>query len=207
MEKLQYVRMPFDLNGLPQGWFSKNQVNILYQLVNMTTGPILEVGPWVGRSTTVICEALRRQTERRRFITVDFGISSVDEWRRRFGEDLLAKRDPEKYLVHVNQPEGSITSLRRNLEERDLLDLVEIRRGDFVDEIFDRKFSFIFCDATHSIREIDRNVPKLIELLEPNGILACDDIRDDVFANRIRGKANFQWSHVDYMLFYGRLSS
>ena len=145
MDKLGYVPLPFDRVDLPEGWFSKYQVNILFQLVNLTTGPILEIGPWVGRSTVVMCEALKRQKCKRRFISVDYGICSEEEWETRFGEPVTNKTDPSRYLRHINQPEGNLTSLRRHLSDRGLTDLVEIRKGDFLEESFDSDFALIFA--------------------------------------------------------------
>lgn len=207
MLKLDYVTMPFDLGTLPEGWFSKYQVNILYQLVTKTSGAILEIGPWIGRSTTVVCEALRRQGLNRKFVTVDYGISSEAEWESKFGDKVTNKPDPERYLKHINQPEGTLTSLKRNLEERGFSDLVEVRKGDFLSETFETKFSLIFCDATHSISEIERNVPRLLENLAPGGILACDDIRDERMIEAILAQSPFAWWHVDRLLFYGEPTS
>lgn len=204
MEKLNYISMPFDLASLPEGWFSKYQINILYQLVEMTDGPILEIGPWVGRSTTVICQALLVQGGSRKFVTVDYGISSEEEWERRFGDNVRDKADPDRYLRHINQPEGNLTSLKRNLAERGFLDMVEVRRGDFHNETFDTQFSLIFCDATHSIEEIERNVPRLLELLAPGGILACDDISNERMIGALNSQASFEWSHLDHLLFYAK---
>lgn len=202
MEKLQYIRMPFDLGSLPEGWFSKGQINILYQLALQAKGPILEVGPWVGRSTAVICQALQQRPDRVPFDTVDYGIASAEEWKRLFGDDLSKKLDPEKYLRHINQPEGTITSLRRNLTERGFEPLVTIHRGDFHEVCPDGKFALIFCDATHSIAEIDANVPALVERLVPGGILACDDIHP-AFEMHLRTKYKWKWAHLDSLLFYG----
>jgi predicted O-methyltransferase YrrM len=81
--------------------------------------------------------------------------------------------------------------------------MVEIRRADFLEETFDTKFSLVFCDATHSVKEIDRNLPKLLDLLAPGGILACDDIRDEQLQDAIYRHSHFAWSHLDKLLFYG----
>lgn len=202
MEKLNYTRMPFDLGSLPEGWFSKGQINILYQLAVAANGPILEVGPWVGRSTAVICHALQQRADTIPFHTVDYGIASSEEWKARFGDDLSKKPDPDRYLRHINQPEGTITSLRRNLSERGLEELVTIHRGDFHDVCPPGEFSLIFCDATHSIAEIDSNVPALLKKLVSGGILACDDIHP-AFEDHLRKTFKWKWAHVDSLLFYG----
>lgn len=202
MEKLSYIQLPFDLATLPEGWFSKGQINILYQLASATPGPILEVGPWVGRSTAVICEALSRRPDKVEFHTVDYGISSEHEWRALFGSELRAKPNAHQYLPHINQPGGSISSLKRNLEERGFGDMVTIHKGDFHDVCPEGEFSLIFCDATHNIAEINKNVPTLIAKLKPRGILACDDTHPH-HEEHLRTKFRWKWAHNDSLLFYG----
>jgi SAM-dependent methyltransferase len=204
MEKLGYRTLPFDLGELPEGWFSANQVNLLYQLATMTPGPILEVGPWVGRSTSVIARALRERGEAIPFHSVDYGIASEAEWLALFGSSVHAKKDPGRYLRHINQPGGTIASLQRNLAAQGLLDLVEIHRGDFHAVAPDGPFSLIFCDATHSRREIDANLPALLRRLAPGGILACDDITPELEAHLVARFA-FRWHHLDSLLFYAEV--
>ncbi|WP_395944861.1 class I SAM-dependent methyltransferase [Brevundimonas sp.] len=194
--------MPFDLGTLPHGWFPKNQVNILWQLVQLTNGPILEVGPWIGRSTCVILEAMKHNNVWRQFHTVDFGISSEAEWERLLGERLADKANAEDYRPHVLQPGGSIVSLLKNLGERGFMERVSVHRADVRDLRFETKFDLIFCDASHTEDEIDRNVPKLLEMLNPGGILACDDINSELH-NYLRRQFSWEWEHVDSLLFYG----
>ena len=43
----------------PEGHVSKRQLLRLYWLALQSSGPFLEVGPWVGRSTSAIAWALR----------------------------------------------------------------------------------------------------------------------------------------------------
>lgn len=201
MEKLGYRALPFNLTDLPEGWFSVNQVNVLYQLALATPGPILEVGPWVGRSTSVIARALRVRGERIPFHTVDYGIASETEWEGLFGSSVHTKKDPARYLRHINQPGGTITSLENNLTAQDLRGLVEIHRGDFHAVAPEGPFALIFCDATHSRREIDRNIPALLRRLTPGGVLACDDITPELEAHLL-ARFEFRWHHLDSLLFY-----
>ena len=201
-EAVELRGVPFGLETLPEGWFSKTQISALYQLALRTDGPILEVGSWIGRSTTVIGHALRARKDIVEFHTVDYGISSLDEWSERFGSSLLKKPNAERYLPHVMREGGSLSSLRENLAARGMLDLVEIHKGDFHDVAPSLQYGLIFCDATHNRREIDTNVPALIALLKRGGVLACDDISDDLYDYMI-SKFSFKWHHRAALLFYG----
>jgi hypothetical protein len=205
VDKLAYVRLPFDLATLPDGWFSKHEVNVLYQLVSMMpTGRILEVGPWIGRSTVVICQALSRRPDRCEFHTVDFGIASEQEWDERYPEEpLSSKANADVYRPHINQAGGSLVSLDRNLRERGFDHLVQVHRGDFLEVAPPGPYQLIFCDATHSNEEIDRHVPTLLSMLAPGGILACDDIDANLEAY-MRERFGWAWAHVDSLLFYGQ---
>lgn len=201
-EAVKLRAVPFSLETLPDGWFSKVQISALYQLVLATDGPILEVGSWIGRSTTVIGHALRNRPEPVEFHTVDYGISSLEEWQEKFGSSLLNKPNAERYLPHVTREGGSLSSLRENLSVRGMLDLVSIHKGDFHNVAPKIGYSLIFCDATHNRREIDTNVPALIAMLKPGGVLACDDISDELYEYLI-SKFSFRWNHRAALLFYG----
>jgi predicted O-methyltransferase YrrM len=174
----------------------------MYQLASATPGPILEVGSWIGRSTAVICHAISRRAEPIEFHTIDYGISSEAEWRELLGEDLRKKPNAHQYLPHINQPGGSITSLKRNMDERGFGSLVQIHKGDFHKVCPPGKFALIFCDATHSIEEIDANVPALLDKLLPGGIFACDDTHPP-FEEHLRKRFKWKWAYNDTLLFYG----
>lgn len=201
-QALEIKSVPFGLETLPEGWFSKTQISALYQLALTTQGPILEVGSWIGRSTTVIGHALTTRPDRVEFHTVDYGISSLAEWSERFGSSLLKKPNADRYLPHITREGGSLSSLRENLSARGMLDLVHIHKGDFHDVAPRIQYGLIFCDATHNRREIDTNVPVLISMLKTGGILACDDISDELYEYLI-ARFSFKWHHRASLLFYG----
>ena len=194
--------VPFGLETLPEGWFSKTQISALYQLALTTEGPILEVGSWIGRSTTVIGHALQARPDAIEFHTVDYGIASLEEWAERFGSSLLKKPNADRYLPHITREGGSLSSLRENLAAQGMLDLVQIHKGDFHDVAPQLQYGLIFCDATHNRREIDTNVPALIGMLKPGGVLACDDITDELYEYLI-SRFRFQWQERAALLFYG----
>lgn len=206
-QKLDYVRLPFDLATLPHGWFSKHQVNILYQVAQIADGPMLEIGPWIGRSTCVIGEALKRKENPNYFCTVDYFFDDEKQWEVKFGHPLRDKPNFMDYLVHIEQEGGAIESLKRNLKELEIDHLVDVVKGDFLEIEFQKKFDFVFSDAMHGVLEIRKNLPATLALLNPGGYLLCDDVATPEERNAIVDGANFDWHFVDSLLFYGKLAA
>jgi hypothetical protein len=44
------------------GWMSFNEQKTLYSLARFSSGPILEIGPWLGRSTVCIARGIRQRS-------------------------------------------------------------------------------------------------------------------------------------------------
>ncbi|MFW6353881.1 MAG: class I SAM-dependent methyltransferase [Verrucomicrobiota bacterium] len=172
----RFMRREYE--NLPEGWLSKYQARTLYYHGLTHSGPMLEIGSWVGRSTCCIAAGIRDSGQAKELTAVDLGISSREEWRDFFGRDLANKPNEELYARHIEREGGPMASLRENLESRGLEQYVKVRKGDFLDLDLGRDFSLIFADVTHSEREINRNVPRLVSLLRPRGILLADDIRN-----------------------------
>ena len=55
--------LPALTTGFPNGWMSATDLKVLYNCAYRTKGPILEVGPWLGRSTSSITAAMRDREE------------------------------------------------------------------------------------------------------------------------------------------------
>ncbi len=164
--------------SLPEGWLSKYQAEELYRMGREHPGPFLEIGSWIGRSTCCIAYGIRASGKQKRFISVDLGIASEDEWQAFFGQPLAKKPNKDLYLPHITRSGGSIESLKENLCTRKLDHLVEVRKGDFRKmDWAGEQFETVFCDVSHNPREVAANLPKIVELLQPNGTLVADDIR------------------------------
>jgi hypothetical protein len=202
MKALTEIKLPFNLGWLPIGYFPAAHVNILYQLAQQASS-VLEIGSWVGRSTCVIGAALKSRRDSVPFHTVDFFIKDDSDWQRRYGVPLSLKANAEVYRYFMKLPGGPRGSLERHLLTRGLRDLVTVHEGDFRDIDFGRRFGLIFCDATHDVREIELNVAKALDLLEPHGILACDDIVDENLRCALLSQSDFEWHQVHKALFYG----
>lgn len=164
--------------SLPEGWLSKYQAEELYRIGREHSGPFLEIGSWIGRSTCCIALGIRDSGKIKRFVSVDLGIESEAEWQSFFGTPLEKKPNKELYLPHITRPGGSIESLKENLRNRKLDHLVEVRKGDFREmDWAEERFETIFCDVSHNPREVAANLPKIGNLLQPGGTLVADDIR------------------------------
>jgi predicted O-methyltransferase YrrM len=173
--KLSYLNLLFP----PEGMIRPLQGLRLFDLAKQTRGDILEIGSWVGKSTSYIANGVRLNRNQPHFNTVDNYFTNTEEWESFYGESLNDKPEWSRniYLKHIQRPGGVIESLRENLANRNLLHLVEILKGDFLTLEFGRKFELIFCDASHDADEVRRNLPKVTSLLEQDGILVCDDFR------------------------------
>lgn len=207
MDRLKEIKLPFTEDWLPDGFLNLQKINILYQLA-YNASSVLEIGSWVGRSTCVIAKAIKIRSEADAlkptpFYTIDYFIENDAEWEKRFGVPLASKKNAEVYRRYMRQPGGSRAELEKNLSDRELDKFVSIFSGDFLEVDFGRKFGMIFCDATHDQREIDMNLPHILKLLEPGGILVCDDIKNDSLESMLRAHTDFKWGFRDAGVFYG----
>ena len=165
--------------SLPDGWLNGLDAALLYNATIKTGGAgVLEIGSWIGRSSCVIATAIKKCEElQRHFEIVDFGIAGAKEWVRRFGSSPFTCGDAEKFCAAIYAQGGTVAVLKQNLVDRDLSQYVDlIILGDFAIYKTTRKFSFVFCDCTHDLQEIEKNVPLISEILEKDSILICDDI-------------------------------
>ena len=179
----------------PNGWMSANDLRLLFNVARKTNGPVLEVGPWLGRSTTAMLLGLREREAAGEkpvyFDTIDYGITSVAEWRERFNEQLKPDKDQGRVMDAVYHPGGTSAVLIRNLKENRLLPYVtNIVRGDFNTCPLSRKYKMIFCDATHDDTEIADNLPRLVTL----GGKGCTYVFDDVITQE---RADKICAHLD----------
>lgn len=171
--------LPELANGFPDGWMSPLDLKAIYNAALKASGPILEVGPWLGRSTTALAAGLRDRTDEERilFDTIDFGITSAEEWQERFNERLKMDKAGGRVVEAVYHPGGTLAVLIKNLKGNGLLPyMTNIIRGDFLDAPISRQYGLIFCDATHDDAEINRHMPRLAELAAPGATLIFDDI-------------------------------
>ncbi|MDX1784481.1 MAG: class I SAM-dependent methyltransferase [Roseovarius sp.] len=183
--------LPSVPRGFPNGWMSASDLQAIYNAARRTTGDVLEVGPWLGRSSTAIAAGLRDREAagraRVKYDIIDFGIASAEEWQERFNQPLRLDHDKGRVAEAILHPGGSNAVMINNLKMNDLLGYTTtIMRGDIVDSPIQRKYSMIFCDALHDIAEIERNMPRLAELVAPGCVFVADDVVTDETAERVR---------------------
>ena len=174
---------------LPDGWLNGLDAAVLYNCALRVAGPILEVGSWVGRSTCCIAYGLRDRpsgpdANSVGFDVVDFGIAGIDEWELRFRSNVFTHPSARELVNVICFPGGSAALLKCNLISRSLSKYVRgIFLGDLKDFASRSRYEFVFCDASHDMDEINRNLPLIAELLNSKDfILVCDDIIDEATA-------------------------
>ncbi|WP_176037874.1 class I SAM-dependent methyltransferase [Brucella tritici] len=173
-------QLPVELSFMPDGWMSELELRLLYSLGRDSQGDFLEIGPWIGRSTTAI--ALGRRdggAGTRRFDTVDYGFVSLSDFCEALNTGIgYASNDEIARPVLGNG--GSIAYLIENLRKRSLLpQITSIIRGNALEAPLRESYSVIFCDAVHSEHEIGLTGPLLAKLARPGSWLVCDDIHVD----------------------------
>ncbi len=165
---------------LPPGWTNP----ILEQQLTkyaVKSQKILEIGSFVGRSTAVICQAIKHSGKSIHFDTCDLHPKTSDEFQKCYANVYGKKINiPDLHLDFIKQG-GSQTHLIKHLNERGLLNYVNCYRGDFMTLSQSGQllpmYDLIYCDLTHDETEIKYNLPFVRNLLDPKrSVLICDNI-------------------------------
>jgi hypothetical protein len=170
------------------GWLSLYEAAALYILGRTSTGPVLEVGAWLGRSTICLARGMIDAGTTAEFMTCELAPTPANfrettpgmigffypaDSGESMGDCPVAEYENGIKPI-MTRPGGILGQLEGNLEQAGVRPRVTIRVGDFR-TLPTRQFATIFCDAMHNIGEIDRNASDLKRLLAPGGILACHD--------------------------------
>ena len=170
------------------GWLTPEEQRTLYALAYILNGPFLEIGSWVGKSTSIIAGAIRDSGQYKKFVaselnptlanfrpvdtgmgffcpaesSVCLGVATLKSW-------------AEEMEPVLSQPGGVAGALTSHLRELELLDLVDIRIGDF-SNVPKLNYRFIFSDIMHTPNEIRMGLPALRDIVGGRGvILAAHD--------------------------------
>ena len=185
---MRLLKLFFPICFPPDGMINPAQSPRLFLLGLMNTGPILELGPWIGRSTIYLASALKLKRSKVRLQSLDIHFSSRQAFEEYFNENLdnTPAWRRERYMRHLVKEEGTLTSLKENLAERGLSNYVDCLKGYFEHYDFgSTQFSMVFCDITHDLAEVEKNIPKIKTLLLSDYILVCDDIRYEDMYHRL----------------------
>jgi hypothetical protein len=184
------AQMP-SIEPLPAGWMSEFDLQVLYNVALRATPPFLEIGPWIGRSTSAICAGIRDSGAPKTFDLVDFGICGVEDYKQRFG--YVPDFDHPDHVrgdlgPSITAPGGTLAVLIENLRLNGMLKFTtSICRADWIECPHGRKYGFVFIDAVHNEDEARRHLPKLKEFLLPDAIVVVDDVTAQDFARHICG--------------------
>ena len=179
-------RIQFDhsVEGI-DGWLTPNEKHAIYALGYLAPGPMLEIGSWVGLSTSCFAYGIKDSGRKIRFVASEFNPTPEHFRPVEGGIGFFITPDKnagtcseEDYRkgIHpiISKPGGVLGQLRKNLADRKLDGLVAITVGNFK-EMKPEPFGFVFCDAMHGPDEIELNSPVLKRFLKGGSILACHD--------------------------------
>jgi hypothetical protein len=184
---VQALWVPRDLTPVA-GWLTSDEQRTLYALAYILNGPFLEIGAWVGKSASIIAKAIRDSGQYKKFVTSELnptlanfrpvetgmGFFLPPESSVCLGVATLKSWAEEMEPV-LSQPGGVLGALTANLRDLDLLDLVDIRVGDF-SNVPKLNYRFIFSDIMHTPNEIRNSLPTLRGIIGGRGvILAAHD--------------------------------
>jgi hypothetical protein len=179
--------VPKDLTPVP-GWLTYEEQRTLYALGYILGGPFLEIGAWVGKSTSIIAKAIRDSGQYKKFVSSELNptLANFRQVDSGMGFFKPAESDvclgvatmkswTEEIEPVLSQPGGVVGALEANLRNLELLDLVDIRVGEF-SNVPRLNYRFIFSDIMHTPSEIRMGLPALREIVGGRGvILAAHD--------------------------------
>jgi predicted O-methyltransferase YrrM len=174
------------------GWFSVVEAEALYLLAATTTARrMLEVGHYLGRSTSAICEGIRDAGSTPEFNSFDLGFANADEFIAHYKKvhNHCSAAVPLEYERMVFAQNKSTTEIAKAHLSRFHLDgFVNLISGDFT--VLSRgQYGFIFCDAMHDKEEIAVNLPHVIAASTDDCVWAIHDMSAANIAEVLRGSS------------------
>lgn len=183
------------------GWFSDEEAITLYKLASETGGSILEIGHFYGRSTSTICQALKEKNKKNKFISYDLGFTSLEELKNFYSSVMYYNGTGINFDLYNKAFDNKITTTEiaeKNLKMYELDSYVELISGNFIDLEVGR-YDLIFCDATHDQKEIDVNLPHIIERSNLNCIWAFHDL-DNKLVKHVINSSNSEFLYKEKSL-------
>ena len=149
-----------------------------YEMTRKTRGGLFEAGTFLGRSTSVFCEAIRKEGQvGRKFVSYDLSLPSEVGFKHYM--QSIGHTDeqvcPPKELTDIWAAGTSSTELaRKNLASHGLLDHVELRIGDFRQD--SGVYETLFFDVVHGMEEAAANLPHIVRLSAPKAVVGIHDM-------------------------------
>jgi predicted O-methyltransferase YrrM len=215
--KFERINFRSPSDNIP-GWMTWKEQKLLYVLGAYSKGDVLEIGPFLGRSTACIAKGVKESRTKKRFVTCE--LAPTMEFFRETPDGRVGffypadsevplgsmpreafDRERRPYLEH---PEGVVHHLKTNLKNARLDGIVEIFVGNFHDSPV-HPYGFVFADVTHTVAEIELHAEHLRKRLAPGGVLACHDT-NKANAEALRRLFNFRAHFQTDSLFAGELS-
>jgi hypothetical protein len=154
-------RVHFDTARCPvDGWLSSAEQIALYSVARWTPGPILEIGPWLGRSTVTLALGIADSEKEKEFLTRE--VNPTLENFRPIGPEQMGFYLPADSTESmgvcsgesferdikplVSRPGGVAVRLKENLERCGVSKRVCVSLGDFR-ELDARPYRLVFTDA------------------------------------------------------------
>lgn len=180
---------PHTYRSIP-GWLTDNEARCLYDVARKTRGNLLEVGTFLGRSTSVLCEGIRDAGQvGRKFVSYDLSCSSLGEFKT-----IVNAIGQEDFFVPALLSDlwargaNSTDEARKYLEEHELLQYVELRKGDFRAD--NATYDTMFLDVMHGPEEMSANLPHVYRLSRPMTLVAIHDMHEETTLPEIRRQAH-----------------
>jgi hypothetical protein len=171
------------------GWFGVEEAETLYLLAATTTAErMLEVGHFLGRSTSAICEGIRDAGRTVEFKSYDLGFTSPEEFVAHYRQihDTVSSQVPAEYNELVFSQKKTTTEIARaHLTRFGLETFVNLISGDFT-ALDQSRYGFIFCDAMHDSGEIGLNLPPVMAASADDCVWAFHDMTESNVAEVLR---------------------
>lgn len=176
------------------GWFQESEALHLFTAVQLLRpARILEIGTFYGRSTATICSAIAASRRSVQFISCDLDFRSKQEFCALFSaiHHSAQVHPPSECEEAFTRGLSTLEYARLLLARNNLLPFVELRAGDF--RSIKGRFELIFADALHDKREIETNLPAILDKLENDGILAVHDLSHENLHEILRLSPNLHF--------------
>jgi len=196
--------------NLPDGWTSSRLEEVLFAQTQ-NSNRILEIGSFVGRSTCVICYAIKNSGRQIHFDTCDIHFRTQEEFIDFYKRVCKSYIEIPPLQKHYIENGGTMHHLKKNLTDRGLANFVNCHKGCFK-RLDERKkilgnYDMIYCDVSHDANEINANIPRIKNLLDKNhSVLICNHIVNDELKDLLLKHIEFtEYELIDHV-FVGKIN-